>query len=54
MSMANTWLMRRYRRRSLLTISAAGMAVCMGVSGLYTNWIHEGKLKTTINLNKQI
>ncbi|KAF2882927.1 hypothetical protein ILUMI_23232 [Ignelater luminosus] len=42
MSMANTWLMRRYRRRSLLVISAAGMAVCMGVSGLYTNWIHEG------------
>lgn len=47
MSMANTFLMRRYKRRTLLSISAFGMAVCMGVSALYTNWIHEGTTTQT-------
>ncbi|KAF5284710.1 hypothetical protein FQR65_LT13446 [Abscondita terminalis] len=42
MSMANTWLMRRFKRRALIAASAAGMAVCMGISGLFTKWIHEG------------
>ncbi|KAK4878887.1 hypothetical protein RN001_011393 [Aquatica leii] len=42
MSMANTWFMKRFRRRSLMTVSAAGMALCMGISGLFTKWIHEG------------
>ncbi|KAF5303314.1 hypothetical protein FQA39_LY10053 [Lamprigera yunnana] len=43
MSMANTWLMKRFRRRNLITVSAAGMAVCMGISGYFTNKIHEGE-----------
>lgn len=42
MSMANTWLMRRFRRRHLLIISAAGMAICMSISGLFTQWIKDG------------
>jgi len=42
MSMVNTWLMKRFERRTLLTASALGMAACMAISGLYTKWIYEG------------
>lgn len=47
MSMVNTWLMKRFPRRTLLTVSALGMAACMGVSGLFTKWIHDGTTTCT-------
>ncbi|KAB0791101.1 hypothetical protein PPYR_02901 [Photinus pyralis] len=41
MSIANTWFMRRFRRRTLIAVSCAGMAVCMCVSALFTKWIQD-------------
>ncbi|XP_011701922.1 PREDICTED: facilitated trehalose transporter Tret1-like isoform X2 [Wasmannia auropunctata] len=41
-SMVNTWLLRRYRRRSLCIISSFGMALCMIVSGYFTLNIQNG------------
>lgn len=41
-SMVNTWLLRRYKRRSLCIISSLGMALCMTVSGYYTYQIKSG------------
>ncbi|KYN14356.1 Facilitated trehalose transporter Tret1 [Trachymyrmex cornetzi] len=41
-SMVNTWLLRRYKRRSLCIISSIGMAVCMIVSGYFTLNIKNG------------
>lgn len=43
MSVFNTWMLKRFKRRPLVMTSAAGMAICMAVSGLYTLWIHESK-----------
>lgn len=42
MSVVNTWLMKRFNRRPLLMVSAAGMAICMGLSGMCTQWIQGG------------
>ncbi|KAF5284926.1 hypothetical protein FQA39_LY16881 [Lamprigera yunnana] len=42
MSMINTWLMKRFPRRTLLATSALGMAACMSISGLFTKWIQDG------------
>lgn len=42
MSIANTWFMRRFRRRTLMVVSCAGMAVCMCISALFTKWIQDG------------
>lgn len=42
MSVVNTWFMKTFNRRPLLITSAAGMAVCMGLSGMFTQWIQEG------------
>lgn len=47
MSMINTWMLKKFRRRPLVMISAAGMAVCMFVSGLYTLWIRQQKTTLT-------
>ncbi|KAK4878048.1 hypothetical protein RN001_010554 [Aquatica leii] len=47
MSMINTWLMKRFPRRTLLTTSALGMAACMAISGLFTKWIQEGTTNFT-------
>ena len=41
-SMANTVLLRRYKRRVLCIISSLGMAICMTVSGYYKMKIEEG------------
>ncbi|KAL0107114.1 hypothetical protein PUN28_015566 [Cardiocondyla obscurior] len=41
-SMVNTWLLRRYKRRSLCIISSFGMALCMIVSGYFTLNIKNG------------
>ena len=41
-SMVNTWLMRRYRRRTLCIVSSLGMAACMIVSGYFTMRITGG------------
>jgi len=41
-SMVNTWLLRRYKRRSLCIISSIGMALCMIVSGYFTLNIKNG------------
>lgn len=43
MSMVNTYMLKTFHRRPLIIISAAGMALCMFVSGLFTMWIKEGK-----------
>ncbi|KAB0791845.1 hypothetical protein PPYR_03645 [Photinus pyralis] len=42
MSVVNTWFMKTFNRRPLLITSAVGMAVCMGLSGMFTQWIQEG------------
>lgn len=47
MSVFNTWMLKRFKRRPLVMTSAAGMAICMAVSGLYTLWIHEKKTTLT-------
>lgn len=41
-SMVNTWLLRRFRRRTLCIVSSLGMAICMTVSGYFTMKILEG------------
>ncbi|XP_031342532.1 facilitated trehalose transporter Tret1-like [Photinus pyralis] len=35
-------IMKKCGRRTLLAVSFIGMAISMGVSGLYTKWIHDG------------
>ncbi|XP_017782106.1 PREDICTED: facilitated trehalose transporter Tret1-like [Nicrophorus vespilloides] len=47
MSMVNTYLLKRYHRRPLTMISCAGIALCMGVSGLFTYWINNGESTQT-------
>lgn len=47
MSVFNTWMLKRFKRRPLVMISAFGMAVCMGISGLYTYWIDKGETDQT-------
>ncbi|KAB0790912.1 hypothetical protein PPYR_02712 [Photinus pyralis] len=42
MTVLSVWLMKKYGRRPLLMISFFGMAVSMGISGLYTKWIADG------------
>ncbi|KAF2882020.1 hypothetical protein ILUMI_24168 [Ignelater luminosus] len=42
MSIVNIWMMKKYNRRSLYFVSSIGMVVSLGVSGLFTKWIHEG------------
>ncbi|KAF2882017.1 hypothetical protein ILUMI_24165 [Ignelater luminosus] len=42
MSLVNAWMMKRYNRRSLYFVSSIGMAVTLGISALFTKWIHEG------------
>ncbi|KAK4878047.1 hypothetical protein RN001_010553 [Aquatica leii] len=40
-----TVLMNKFNRRTLLLVSAGGMAVCIGLCGLNTYWIQQGTLK---------
>lgn len=47
MSILNAWLLKRFKRRPLVMVSASGMAVCMFISGLFTLWIKEGTTKHT-------
>lgn len=47
MSMVNTYLLKRYKRRPLVMTSCAGMAVCMFICGLYTYWIKTGSSTQT-------
>lgn len=42
MSILNAWLLKRFKRRPLVMVSAAGMAACMFVSGWFTLWIMQG------------
>lgn len=42
MSMVNTYMLKTFRRRPLIIVSAAGMALCMFVSGLFAFWIKQG------------
>lgn len=42
MSILNAWLLKRFKRRPLIMVSASGMAIVMFVSGLFTLWIKEG------------
>ncbi|RZC37903.1 facilitated trehalose transporter Tret1-2 -like, partial [Asbolus verrucosus] len=42
MSIVNTYMLKRFCRRTLILYGSAAMAVCMFVSGLYTYWIKEG------------
>ncbi|KAF5284938.1 hypothetical protein FQA39_LY16893 [Lamprigera yunnana] len=42
MTLVNAILMKRFRRRTLMMISGIGMAVFMGISGLYTKWLKDG------------
>nr|XP_022901994.1 facilitated trehalose transporter Tret1-2 homolog [Onthophagus taurus]XP_022901995.1 facilitated trehalose transporter Tret1-2 homolog [Onthophagus taurus] len=36
MSLANTYMLRRFQRRPLVLVSCVGMAICMFISGMYT------------------
>ncbi|XP_019873990.2 facilitated trehalose transporter Tret1 isoform X2 [Aethina tumida] len=47
MSMVSTVLLKKHKRRTLMFISSSGMAVCMFLSGLFTQWIQEGKTTMT-------
>lgn len=47
MSILNAWLLKRFKRRPLVMVSAAGMATCMFISGLFTLWIKEGTTQHT-------
>lgn len=42
MSLLNAWLLKQFKRRHLIMVSTIGMALFMGVSGLFTLWIKEG------------
>ncbi|KAK5638788.1 hypothetical protein RI129_013083 [Pyrocoelia pectoralis] len=42
MTIISVWIMKKFGRRPLLMINFFGMAVSMGISGLYTKWITEG------------
>lgn len=48
MSILNAYLLKRFKRRPLIMVSASGMAVCMFVSGLFTIWIKEGSVHTWV------
>ncbi|KAK5638798.1 hypothetical protein RI129_013093 [Pyrocoelia pectoralis] len=41
------WVTNKVGRRSLMMVSAGGMACCMIVSGLFTQWIYEGTTTQT-------
>ncbi|KAK9753920.1 Sugar transporter [Popillia japonica] len=47
MSMVNTYLLKRFKRRPLVMCSCVGMAICMLVSGLFTKWTIEGTTSFT-------
>ncbi|KAK9753919.1 Sugar transporter [Popillia japonica] len=47
MSMVNTYMMKRFKRRPLVMCSCIGMAICMLVSGLFTKWTIEGTTSFT-------
>lgn len=42
MSLANTYILKTFPRRMLIILSAAGMTVCLAISGTFTHWIKEG------------
>ncbi|KAJ8984016.1 hypothetical protein NQ317_012239, partial [Molorchus minor] len=42
MSCVNTFMLRTFHRRPLIMASGVGMAICMGLSGLFTYWILNG------------
>ncbi|KAJ8950785.1 hypothetical protein NQ318_011279 [Aromia moschata] len=42
MSIFSIYILKRFRRRTLMFASTFGMAVCMFIAGLYTMWIKEG------------
>ncbi|KAJ8921191.1 hypothetical protein NQ315_013663 [Exocentrus adspersus] len=41
MSVLSIYILKTFRRRSLMFASTFGMAVCMFIAGLYTKWIQE-------------
>ncbi|KAI4454778.1 facilitated trehalose transporter tret1-2 -like protein [Holotrichia oblita] len=47
MSMVNTYMLKRFKRRALVMCSCIGMALCMLVSGLFTKWTLEGTTSFT-------
>lgn len=47
MSMVNTYMLKTFRRRPLIIVSAAGMACCMFVSGLFSMWIKDHTTSAT-------
>lgn len=49
MSCIGTCLLKYCKRRSVLMFSCAGMAACMGISGLITHWIKIGKYEFIYN-----
>nr|XP_023028308.1 facilitated trehalose transporter Tret1-2 homolog [Leptinotarsa decemlineata] len=42
MSCANTYMLRTFHRRPLVIASGIGMAICLGFSGMFTQWIRNG------------
>ncbi|XP_066144663.1 facilitated trehalose transporter Tret1-like isoform X2 [Euwallacea fornicatus] len=42
MSVSSIYILKRYRRRSLIFVSSTSMALCMFIAGLWTRWIQEG------------
>ncbi|KAK4877993.1 hypothetical protein RN001_010499 [Aquatica leii] len=47
MSVVYTWMMKRFNRRTLMMTSNVGMAITIGLSGLFTKWIQEGSTSHT-------
>ncbi|CAH0548567.1 unnamed protein product [Brassicogethes aeneus] len=47
MSLVSTALMRKFRRRTLIMISALGMSLCMFTSGFFTTLIQQNKTTLT-------
>ncbi|KRT79410.1 membrane transporter [Oryctes borbonicus] len=47
MSMVNTYLLKRFKRRPLVMVSCVGMSICMLVSGIFTKWTIEGTTRLT-------
>lgn len=42
MSLLNSYLLKRFKRRQLVMFSSVAMAICMFISGAFTIWIKEG------------
>lgn len=47
MSILNAYLLKKFKRRPLVMVSAVGMSICMFTSGLFTMWIKDGTTELT-------